>query len=113
TFTAGLSGLLDQVNIPVLQHGNPGTLTVEIRTVDGGGVPTSTVLGSGSLPLSAFTPCCALPVPLTSVPLTTPAPVTAGTQYAIVLTGTDAFDTGDSTADPYAGGRAYETVFGV
>lgn len=99
TFRAGVSGLLDQVDLPVRVVGDPGvSLTVEIRALDGAGMPAavlgSAVVSQASLP-ACNTPACD-PVgdfttfSFTSVPLTTPASVTSLTDYAIVLSATNA-----------------------
>jgi len=112
SFTAGLTGLLDQVNLAVFQQGTIGDLTVQIRTVDGGGLPTTTVLGSGTVPMASL-PTPALPVALTSVPLTTPAAVVAGTQYAIVVFGDSVFDINGEISGTYPGGQAVVNFSGT
>src|SRR5438067_1967044 len=74
TFTAGLTGQLDQVD---LFAGNPSPSTVTVQLRDAvGNLPGSTVLASTTV---------ALPVTQTffSVPLSSPAAVVAGTQYAV------------------------------
>jgi hypothetical protein len=82
TFTAGLSGGLDQVDLNLATSTAPNAdLNVEIRDVSGG-QPGSTVLASHVVPLAsvpadpnnAFVP----------VNFASPARVVAGTQYAIV-----------------------------
>jgi hypothetical protein len=80
TFTAGISGGLDQVDLSVFKTNGPtAPLTVEIRNVVGG-VPGPSVLASGTiLPAAVGTTAAFLPA---TFPV--PAPVTAGTQYAIV-----------------------------
>jgi hypothetical protein len=83
-FTAGLSGSLDQVDIAVYSAFpcNTGAgITVEIWTATGG-FPATTTLASANLPAAS--------VPSTtpsfvSVAFAAPAAVTAGTQYALVL----------------------------
>lgn len=93
TFTAGLSGYLDHVDLRVQKRGGPGVLTAEIRSIENG-EPTSTVLGSGTIE--------AIDVPeafgLVSIPLSLSAPVTSGAQYALVLDypGTSPFTFPDS-----------------
>ena len=79
TFTAGLSGGLDQVDLDIVPVRYALPLTAEIRNVSGG-APGSTVLASQSVPAAS------IPASLYFVPFTfaTPAPVVAGTQYAIV-----------------------------
>ena len=102
TFEVGATGLLDQVDLWVRVVGDPGVpMTVEITAVDGSGLP-STVLGSaivaqGDVPACNTAACVDLSpagdyttfVPV-SVPLTSPAAVTAGTSYALVLSATGA-----------------------
>jgi hypothetical protein len=82
TFTAGLSGGLDQVDLLLNRFGTPGDLIVEIRSV-ASGVPTSQVLASGTVSETALDTD-----PFTyewaSAALNPPAPVESGSQYAIV-----------------------------
>jgi hypothetical protein len=111
TFTTGITGDLDQVDIAIARSGgveDPAEpFVVEIRSVSGG-EPTDTVLASasvpaGSVPLSdpAF-----VPVPIG------PVPVSAGTQYAIVLARTGAgFGWCGGAPDSYAGGAFLWEVF--
>jgi hypothetical protein len=90
TFTAGISGVVDQADLLLFKTGpTPNPVTVEIRNVSAG-KPATTALASASIPISAITTAPATFVPVT---FTTPAPVTAGTQYALVaysVTGVDA-----------------------
>jgi hypothetical protein len=91
TFTAGISGQLDQVDLLLRRGGDPGDLTVEVRTVSGG-VPSSTVLASETVaPASVPTGAPGW----VSVALSPLAPSSAGTQYAIVLSA--------PSADPFSG----------
>src|SRR5437588_3771144 len=55
TFTAGLTGSLDQVDLLIARNGSPGDLTVEIRSASGG-VPSTTVLASAIVSESSVTP---------------------------------------------------------
>src|SRR3954469_10699638 len=69
TFTAGLTGGLDQVDLPLARLGavGAGTVTISIVTVGAGGVPSGTVLASTTVPaasLPVFTG--AVPNPFTS-----------------------------------------------
>lgn len=102
TFRAGASGSLDQVDLPIRVVGDPGVaLTIEIRSLDGSGMPNA-VLGSATIQQADVPPCntpaCTDESPngdyttfaFTSVPLSTPATVSAGTDYAIVLSATGA-----------------------
>ncbi len=107
TFTAGLSGGLDQVDLQVGKFGfcsgaSGVDLTVQITTVSAG-LPTSTVLGSGTIP-EASVPTGNSASSITSAPLTTPAAVAAGTSYAIVLSAPGATCT---ESDPFGGGSEY------
>jgi hypothetical protein len=82
TFTAGISGNLDQVDLMMYRSGSPGDLTVQIRSVFAG-VPSDNVLASarvveGSVGTDPF------PSAFVSIPLSPPAPVSSGVQYAIV-----------------------------
>ncbi|HET9322516.1 MAG TPA: choice-of-anchor R domain-containing protein [Gaiellaceae bacterium] len=84
TFTNGVSGGLDQIDIAVVRQGaGTASLRVEIRSLSGG-VPSSLALANETLP-AASVPAGVVPTGFLSVPLTPPAPVTAGTQYAIVV----------------------------
>ena len=111
TFTAGLTGQLDQVDLAISGAGNPTTpLTVQIR--DGSATaPGTAVLATASVPTSAVTGNESW-VPIT---FNSPASVTAGTQYSIVAL-TDsvaswfwyAGKTPDmSPTSAYEGGRLY------
>lgn len=58
TFTAGMSGSLDRVQVPVSLVGStvPGDLKVSIRTLDSSDFPSSSeILGQGSVPVGNFT----------------------------------------------------------
>jgi hypothetical protein len=83
SFTAGLTGDLDQVDLLLWKDATTtAPLKVEIRTLSGG-VPSTTVLAS------AFVPATSVPTgrpaqAFVSVPLSPPAPSVAGTQYVIV-----------------------------
>jgi hypothetical protein len=98
TFRAGATGILDQVDLPVRVVGNPGvSLSVQIRSLDGGGAPSGTVLGSttvlaSDLPSCNTAECQSLlttsdfsTFSFQSIILTSPAAVSSGTSYAIVL----------------------------
>lgn len=110
TFTAGLGGGMDQVDLHLQRLGTPtAPLSIEIRDVSGG-VPGSTVLASASLPTSS------IPTMQAFVPISfaKPAPVVAGTQYAIVAYsptpfGNDYAWSVGGTANPYAGGAGFGT----
>jgi DNA-binding beta-propeller fold protein YncE len=109
TFTAGVTGGLDRVGLYLDNGSATGPLTVEIRNTSGG-APGSTVLASASVPAASVTPSGGW----VGVDFPSPAPVTSGTQYAIVAyTG----DTGRKTfyqwffsgSHPYAGGAMWSS----
>jgi hypothetical protein len=118
TFTAGLTGLLDQVDLALSGGVDAATpLTVEIR--DGSATaPGDTVLATASVPTSAVASTESF-VPVT---FTSPASVTAGTQYSIVaLNGGASSAAGwfwysgkptTGTASAYEGGRLYSSPNG-
>ena len=104
TFTAGLSGGIDQVDLHLESHGPTTPLTVEIRNTSAGD-PGGTVLAGQSVPASSVP---AAPSWVT-FNFATAAPVTAGTQYAIVASSSPVsisqhYDWGYG-GDSYAGGR--------
>lgn len=93
TFTAGVTGLLDQVSFTL---GQETTVAIAIHAVDGEGQPTGPPLGSKA--------ATTLDGPVLA-PLDLPAPVQSGRQYALVLTTTSGL-WGVST-DVYAGGHLW------
>ena len=95
TFTANLSGLLDQVDIGVASSAPNVDLTVQIRTVAASGAPTETVLASATVPKAN---ALGNHWGWVEVPFSLPASVIAGTQYAIVLT---APNSGSSVGNNY------------
>ena len=110
TFTAGISGGLDQVDLWLQQSGTPPPSTVEIRDTSAG-IPGTAVLATASLPGSALGP-----PPGTFIPVTfaAPAPVTAGTQYAIVLYNPGTGGNGlawsfQNSGDPYQPGGIFQS----
>jgi hypothetical protein len=109
TFTAGMSGPLDQVDLVVQRRFGTNPLTVEIRGVGTFGLPTGSVLASTSVPASS------LPDGLRFVPFVFPsssqASIVAGTQYAIVayVGGEDQHAWWGVQDDQYAGGSWFST----
>jgi hypothetical protein len=111
TFTAGISGAVDQADLLLFKVGTPtNAVTVEVRKVSAG-APGTTALASGTIPLSAIPPATASFVPVT---FATPAPVTAGTQYALVAY--EVAEAGDAVGwryqnntDVYPGGGFFDT----
>lgn len=108
TFTAGISGGLDRVDLLLNHLASPtAPVNVEITNASSTG-PGSTVLASNSIPAASIgTTAAFIPVTFAS-----PAPVTAGTQYAIVAYSSDpGNDYGwfYRLADVYAGGIQFHT----
>ena len=118
TFTAGLNGTLDQVDL-LLGRLDPleRNLTVQIQTVSGG-TPTGVVLASAEL-TPADVPVQNFP-DLTFVSLLLPPSASvAGTTYAIVVSdptaapfGGPQYLWGGTSSDPYPGGEALLTFDG-
>ena len=114
TFTAGLTGQLDQVDLALSGMSVTTPLTVQIR--DGSATaPGGTVLASASVPTSAVTSSESF-VPIT---IASPASVTAGTQYSIVALNDSPAISGwfwyagkTDTASAYEGGRLYSSPNG-
>ncbi|UDY34664.1 hypothetical protein [Dermatobacter hominis] len=118
TFTAGRTGTMDRVSLRVTGPFDPGSpqgpatevaVALSIQTVNGAHAPSGTEIGSGDLqgpPSGEWA----------DVPLSTPAPVTAGTQYAIVIltrTGCHVgFGLVANDDDPYPGGAVWTTTAG-
>jgi hypothetical protein len=131
TFTAGITGGLDQVDVhirlltsfpgvpvPVTCHGGSG-VTAQIRTVTAGGTPSETIRASSSIAASAI-PTDSVP-DWVSIPFAGPAAVTAGTRYALVLVAPDATCTDGSSPyqwsfslmdNPYAAGQVFFRLSG-
>jgi hypothetical protein len=119
TFTAGRSGGLDEVDLLLAQGAGSATapMTVEIRNASGGS-PGTAVLAAASVPATAIP---ALPFDMpgpndfgnVSFHFAAPAPVTAGTQYAIVAYTAESSDAYfwavGGALDPYAGGEGLIT----
>jgi hypothetical protein len=107
TFTAGLSGAVDQVDLDLQTVGTPTPpLSVEIRDVSGG-MPGTTVLASHSVPASSIPASLAF----VAINFASPAPVVAGTQYAIVAYGSNIppneYGWGVAVGNPYPGGGQF------
>ena len=111
TFTAGLTGELDQIDLALSGMSVTTPLTAQIR--DGSATaPGVTVLASASVPTSAVASVESF-VPIT---FASPASVSAGTQYSIVALNESPFVsgwfwyTGKPVTNPpsaYEGGRLY------
>ena len=108
TFTAGISGLLDEVQLHVIHTEGSDPLTVEIRNTTDSGFPGSQVLATGSI-------ADATTADWQSVDFDTTTIVEAGTKYAIVAY-TDADSLWgwsfqyDDVNNPYDGGHRFTTT---
>jgi hypothetical protein len=109
TFTAGITGALDRVDLHLKQGGAENApLTVQIRNAPGGFVG-ETVLTSRSVGGVGTDPSGSL-VPIV---FGSPPPVVAGTPYAIVVYSTTSvgyYNWGFSDVDPYPLGRVTEST---
>jgi hypothetical protein len=110
TFSPGISGQLDQVDLMFEKLGNPPSpITVEIRSAAGGAPgPLSAVLRTASVPTAGLGGSLAF----VSIPISPAVPVTVGTQYAIVAYNNgavgNAVGVGEMVAgNPYAAGTGY------
>ena len=108
TFTPGLTGRIDQVDLALLKVGTPPgpSVTAEIRGTSGvnpGGAP----LATASIPISSVGAVQAF----LSFTFASPASVTAGTKYAIVVyspgAGGNAVGAAYQNADVYSGGAGF------
>jgi hypothetical protein len=116
TFTNGLTGGLDQVDLAVGRTASfvSASLLVEIRPLSSG-VPSGPALASESLP-AASVPVAFFPSAFLSVPLAPPAPVTAGVQYAIVVSSSSCgllncyMGALGPAGDPYPAGSGLQSV---
>lgn len=115
TFTAGVSGSLDKVSVHAYRAGTleAGAMLVSIQTLDESGLPSGTVLGSGSAPITDFGTTS--PANWVDISLTQAVPVSAGKEYALVTstasvsqTGASFYGLGVAFNDPYSGGDAYD-----
>jgi hypothetical protein len=110
TFTAGASGNLDQADLFLTSNGSPtAAYNVQIRNVSGG-APGDSVLASASDPASSVTSTGGF----VSFHFATPAPVSSGTQYALVAYSSATFPIDDAWSEgmgtnPYGGGQAFMT----
>ena len=107
TFTAGLTGTLTEIAVPVACDAG-ATLAVEIRNV-AGGAPGATVLASTSVPATSLPQFFPATPAFRTISFASGAAVSAGTSYAFVLT---AGDPGcgifqGPVGDPYTQGDLY------
>ncbi len=114
TFTAGRTGTLDQVSVALRRSSSASwaPVAVRIETVGADGKPTGTALGTGDYDGPGVTSSGVVDLPLDS-----PAAVTAGTKYALVLSESSCatpapangwvVDGMMGATDNYAGGQAW------
>jgi hypothetical protein len=121
TFTAGISGSLSKIALtlstenagPPSGSPHPYPLDISIQTVDAMGAPSGTEIGAGTTPGPSGV--VAWPGVNWEIPLSSPAQVVAGTQYAIVMAESTCpaaengwFIVGNaSAADAYPGGALW------
>lgn len=111
TFTAGTTGMLTDVVLPLWNEtgwGTAGDAVVSINPVSSGDTPdTGTVLASGSVTVASLAQSFGTPADAEFV-LTTPTLLVAGTKYAITLSQTNGTHEhlwwAGSSGDTYAGG---------
>jgi len=112
TFTAGLTGELEEVELFLAEDGATFPLSVEITTVNGEGKPSATVLSSASVPAASIPPEASGPGAFVPISFAIPASVVAGTKYAIVAYSADhkGYVWGASATNVYAGGAHWEST---
>lgn len=108
TFTAGITGALDQVDLHLFQNGAVNAqLSVQIRDAPGGLVGDTVLASSGIGPGIGASPGAFMPIVFTA-----PAPIVAGVRYAIVVYtttgGGSSYSWGHSNSGPYASGQAFQ-----
>ncbi|MGH3427522.1 MAG: choice-of-anchor R domain-containing protein [Mycobacteriales bacterium] len=102
TFTAGVTGALDEVDMPLSNADSGSDITVTIQTAEDG-LPGPTILATATVPAAGL-PSFGAPS-FVSVPLASPASVEAGTQYAIVVSASSGvYGVGVTLTDAYPGG---------
>jgi hypothetical protein len=104
TFTAGLTGTLDHVDLFLFHFSGSGPITVEITTVVAG-VPSGEVLASTTIAALSVSPYPDFAY--ATATFAAPASVVAGTQYAIVASSSGAYAWAAASEDVYARGQAY------
>jgi uncharacterized repeat protein (TIGR01451 family) len=109
TFTAGKTGNLTKISVGLgLTSGSTGTVTVEIHNASSN-LPGSTVLSSVATLGPVTNPSGSVTV--YTATFSTPAAVTSGTQYSIVIKGaTGSVYVVTGSSNPYAGGRYITTT---
>jgi hypothetical protein len=119
TFTAGQTGFLSKVSIPVqafpqncnYSYAKCGNLTVEIYSSTNVFASPSTLLATASIPFSAVSTNS---LTWTDITFVNPPAITAGQQYLLHLppstaSGISAFNAGFSTSNTYSGGNLMQS----
>ena len=112
TFTAGVTGQLDRVELLLSQNTTASTsTTVQIRNVNADGTPGTTILATSSV--AADAPPQYPAQSFVAADFATPAPVVAGTEYAIVASSSNTAASlgyhrwGFEQGDPYPTGASF------
>jgi hypothetical protein len=122
TYTAGVSGQQDEIDLLIDRHSafcdpSPPGVTVQIMTVDGAGRPSGTILASAVIPSSSppgetgFAP----PPAMTSAIFSSPPTVSAGSRYAIVATtpaSLGCYNWWENIGNPYQAGERFDSPDG-
>lgn len=116
TFTAGVTGALTSVTLPLQKQGTGAGATASIYTTSGG-IPVC-ALATEPIDMSAApTATITIPMNTVSISFTSPAQVEAGTQYAIVVSSTDrganSIWWSGKTTDVYSAGAGLQSVSGT
>jgi hypothetical protein len=106
TFTAGLSGVLSRVDVGLAKNGNPTSVQVSIRGVNGSGAPVAPDLASETVLASGMS-SRANGQPATTVVFSSPVNVVANTQYAIYVSSCSGCSNGTATVSWRAAGNSY------
>jgi hypothetical protein len=110
TFTAPVSGQLTSAELPITGISPDAGIRVEIRSLDGSGVPTTTVLASDQIDHLPSTPLGE--VRIVTATFAPAASVQEGTGYALVLTVVDptrGFGVFTRREDPCPGQAFFDT----
>jgi hypothetical protein len=108
TFTPGLTGRIDQVDLSLFKVGTPPgpSVTVEIRGTSGS-IPGGAPLATASIPISSV----GIAPAFLSFTFASPASIAAGTKYAIVVyspgAGGNAVGVRYQNTDVYSGGASF------
>ena len=84
TFTAGTSGLLTSIDIPIFGVYTPVDLTVRVFLMSGG-QPSGAALATSVIPAASLPAFPSLTTTNVAVPFTNPATVVRGTTYAFLM----------------------------